>query len=64
MQMGGIVGRFQLDETELEPFWPYLWIGQWLHAGKSATMGPGRYAIEAASLPTKPTGPTDSPTAQ
>jgi len=46
MQMGGLVGRITLAGAELEPFWPYLWLGQWTHAGKGATMGLGRYRIE------------------
>lgn len=54
MQMGGIVGRIRLEGSRLEPFWPYLWIGQWVHAGKSVTMGLGRYRIETASLPSEP----------
>lgn len=56
MQMGGLMGRFQLEGGDLEPFWPYLWIGQWVHAGKSVTMGLGRYRIEPASLRSKATG--------
>ena len=51
LEMGGIVGRFQLDGAEIAEFWPYLWLGQWTHAGKAATMGLGRYRIVAASLP-------------
>ncbi len=50
MQMGGIVGRFQVQGKELEPFWPYLWLGQWIHAGKGATMGLGHYRIAPATL--------------
>lgn len=59
MQMGGIVGKFRLHGEGLEPFWPYLWAGQWVHAGKAATMGLGRYRLQAlASLPqtTQPPG--------
>lgn len=55
MQMGGLLGSFALDGADLEAFWPYLWLGQWTHAGKGATMGMGQYRIEAcpeaASLP-------------
>lgn len=51
MQMGGIVGRFQLDGKGLDAFWPYLWLGQWLGAGKGVTMGLGHYTIHPASLP-------------
>ncbi|MEK0085280.1 CRISPR system precrRNA processing endoribonuclease RAMP protein Cas6 [Benzoatithermus flavus] len=45
MRMGGIVGRFELDLTGAEPLWPYLWLGQWIGAGKGATMGLGRIGL-------------------
>lgn len=48
LQMGGVVGSFELSGSSIEPFWPYLWLGQWTHAGKGCTMGLGRYALEAA----------------
>lgn len=46
--MGGIVGDLVL-EGELSELWPWLWTGQWLHVGKGAVMGLGRYQLE--SLP-------------
>jgi hypothetical protein len=52
MQMGGLRGTVLLDGEKLAPFWPYLWLGQWTHAGKSTSMGLGRYRLEmATSLP-------------
>ncbi len=45
LQMGGLVGEIELDGAELEPFWPYLWLGQWTHAGMGAVMGLGRYRL-------------------
>lgn len=54
MQLGGVVGRMSLENTDLALFWPYLWLGQFTHAGRNATMGLGRYRVlpaEAASLP-------------
>lgn len=45
IQMGGLVGEIELDGANLEPFWPYLWLGQWTHAGKGAVMGLGRYRV-------------------
>ena len=51
MQMGGLLGSFQVDSVQLGELWPYLWLGQWTHAGKAATMGLGRYRLTAASLP-------------
>jgi hypothetical protein len=38
---GGIVGTFLLDMAELEPLYPYLWLGQWVHVGKGTVMGMG-----------------------
>lgn len=49
--MGGIVGEAVLEGGALEPFWPYLWLGQWIHTGKGTVMGLGRYALTPASLP-------------
>lgn len=46
MQMGGVVGRLSVEETDLALFWPYLWLGQFTHAGSGATMGLGRYRVE------------------
>lgn len=46
MQLGGLLGRFALDGAALAPFWPYLWLGQWTHAGKGTSMGLGGYRIE------------------
>lgn len=52
MQMGGIVGSATLGDQDLSPFWPYLWLGRFTHAGKGTSMGLGRYTLEiAASLP-------------
>lgn len=48
IQMGGLVGEIDLDGAELEPFWPYLWLGQWTHAGKGAVMGLGQYRLLVA----------------
>ena len=46
LQMGGLVGTFVLPSAALAPFWPYLWLGQWTHAGKGAVMGLGRYRLD------------------
>ena len=42
MQMGGLLGRVTFKECDLAPFWPYLWLGQWTHAGKGGQHGPGQ----------------------
>lgn len=44
--MGGIVGSFELH-GDLAAVWPHLWLGQWLHVGKGAVMGLGRYRLDA-----------------
>lgn len=44
MQFGGLMGHFEI-QGDLKPFWPYLYLGQWLHVGKNATFGLGRYAL-------------------
>ncbi|MEO5365637.1 MAG: CRISPR system precrRNA processing endoribonuclease RAMP protein Cas6 [Magnetococcus sp. WYHC-3] len=44
MTLGGVVGRWTL-EGDLQPFWPLLHLGQWLHVGKNATFGLGRYRL-------------------
>lgn len=46
MVLGGCVGTWTL-EGNLAPFMPYLYLGQWLHAGKNASFGLGRYEITA-----------------
>jgi hypothetical protein len=44
MTLGGAVGEWTL-RGDLAPVLPLLWLGQWLHAGKNATMGMGRYTL-------------------
>ena len=43
--LGGIVGEMVVDMRGLEPLWPYIWLGQWTHAGKGASVGLGRYEV-------------------
>ena len=50
MTLGGLVGRWTL-RGELGPLLPWLWLGQWLHVGKNATMGLGRYTLHTCALP-------------
>lgn len=49
MKMGGVVGTLRIEGQDISPFWPFLWLGQWTHAGSAASMGNGAY--ELASLP-------------
>ncbi len=51
LEMGGLHGGFLLRGADIRPFWPYLWLGQWTHAGKGATLGLGQYRLAPASLP-------------
>lgn len=51
MQMGGLVGEVTVAIGDAPELWPHLWLGQFIHAGHGTSMGLGRYAIAAASLP-------------
>lgn len=44
--MDGLLGSFEVAGEELAPFWEWLWLGQWVHAGKGAVMGMGEYVLE------------------
>ena len=44
MQLGGVIGRITLD-GDLSLFINLLQLGQWLHVGKEASFGLGRYQI-------------------
>ena len=56
MTLGGVLGRWTLHGSaeDLAEVWPWLWLGQWLHAGKNATMGLGGYTLEAPSAGKSP----------
>lgn len=45
MQMGGIVGRVQLEGDAWRPWWPLIWLGELVGAGKATSMGLGRYEV-------------------
>jgi len=47
MTLGGVLGRWTLHgrPEALAALWPWLWLGQWLHVGKNATMGLGAYQL-------------------
>ena len=51
MTLGGVLGTWTL-RGDLAPLLPWLWLGQWLHVGKNATMGMGAYRLTTGS----PTG--------
>lgn len=47
MTLGGVVGAWTLagDPDDIKELLPWFWLGQWLHAGKNATMGMGAYTL-------------------
>ena len=44
MTLGGVLGEWTLAGN-LKGLSYWLWLGQWLHVGKNATMGMGRYQV-------------------
>jgi hypothetical protein len=44
MTLGGVIGEWTL-RGDLAGLLPWFWVGQWLHVGKNATMGMGRYSL-------------------
>ncbi len=46
MKVGGIVGQFNVKvPPEAENLLPWLWLGQWVGAGKNTSMGLGQYRM-------------------
>ncbi|MCU7960119.1 MAG: CRISPR system precrRNA processing endoribonuclease RAMP protein Cas6 [gamma proteobacterium symbiont of Bathyaustriella thionipta] len=45
MQMGGIIGHIDFQPRALQPWMQLLWLWQWLHLGKSSSMGLGAYEL-------------------
>ena len=43
--LGGVMGHLQPDISRARELWPYLWLGQWIHAGKGTVLGLGRYDL-------------------
>jgi len=48
MTLGGVLGQWTLygPSEALTAIWPWLWLGQWLHVGKNASMGMGGYTLQ------------------
>ncbi len=46
MALGGVVGHWRLS-GDLAPFMPFLHLGQWLHVGKEAAFGLGKYQLSS-----------------
>ena len=51
MPFGGLTGTIRLAGTDIAPLWPFLWLGQYTHAGAGATMGLGYYSLASLSQP-------------
>jgi hypothetical protein len=45
ISLNGLTGEFVLDLGRASTLWPYLWLGQWVHAGKHTTEGLGAYRV-------------------
>ncbi len=47
VELRGFLGTVDFAPAEPEPelFWPFLYLGQWLHIGKQASKGFGRYQL-------------------
>lgn len=45
VKMDGLVGSIELGTAGLDEFWPYLWLGQYVHAGAGTVMGQGKIAL-------------------
>ena len=43
--LGGVMGTLEMDLSSAPEVWPFLWLGQWLHAGKGTVFGMGRMTI-------------------
>lgn len=63
MLMGGLLGEFVVSLDACPEIWPSLWIGQFLHAGKAASMGLGAYRVETIPQPLAQSQPCEAYTA-
>ncbi len=43
--LDGLLGRFELDFSQAREVWPFLWLGQFIHAGKGTVFGLGSYRL-------------------
>ena len=41
----GLLGFFDLSLIKVKDLWPWLYLGQWIHAGKKTSYGFGRYKL-------------------
>jgi hypothetical protein len=52
--LSGLVGQALVTNIP-DPLWPYLILGQWVHVGKAASFGHGRYAVIGSIPSARPT---------
>ncbi|RWX45852.1 hypothetical protein H206_00749 [Candidatus Electrothrix aarhusensis] len=45
VEFRGFLGTVDFAPKDPELFWPFLYLGQWLHIGKQASKGFGRYQL-------------------
>lgn len=68
MQLGGLLGHFDLDPPSVAALWPLLWWGQWLHLGSATSFGLGGYQLlcdaPAPDMPGQPAEHSASPPQQ
>ena len=43
MKLGGFVGEVTYTGEQLKEFFPYILLGKYIHVGKGATFGLGKY---------------------
>lgn len=55
MQLGGVVGNMDI-EGSMDTLWPWLRLGELIHAGKGTSFGLGRYHLAGHSGPTSALG--------
>src|SRR5579875_63668 len=48
LRFGGVMGFLDIDLCESQQLWPYIWAGQFVHAGKLTSFGFGMYELFAA----------------
>lgn len=46
----GWMGDIFLQGEALQNFWPYLYLGQWVHTGKMTNIGLGRYQLQRVTV--------------
>lgn len=49
LDTSGFMGKITINMKGMETLWPYIYLGQWLHVGKNASFGYGRYELLSVS---------------